>query len=525
MLGTRDPQRDLFNSAARFSLDLERLGFYGHLARDGYRIFRDSDFRACYAKTGRPSAPPSQLALATLLQHYEAISDDDVIDRLRYDLRWKVALDLDPLSIGAPFVKATFQGFRVRLTLHAKEGLAFEHSVREARKAGLLPKKLCAALDSSPVRGRGAVKDTFNLLSDAIRAVVRAIAAKRGREPEEEALRLGLERHFTAASIKGSETLEWNNDDEVSAFLGGLLAECEVATRAAQKANCGGDELALLEKVIDQDVDQSGNEPAIRDGVAKDRLVSITDPEMRHGHKSNGKIYSGHKAHVAVDTKSGVVTAVDVTSPSEPDGSKVAALIQETERLTGSVVEKAVADAAYSTREAIRQAESESADLTTKMPGPPAGRFGPGDFKVSNDDQKARCPAGHLSARRSRAGDTVVHHWSLELCQRCPLRDRCLYSSKGAKKPPRDGRSLTVTPDFHDRRRREKKAQSKGGRALLKRRMAVEHAIGRMKNLGAGATRFFGRAKTRLHWLWIAAVVNLLRVAAGSESQLRGAAA
>ena len=57
MLGKRDPQRGLFSSASRFSLDLDRLGFYGQLARDGHRIFRDSDFASCYAETGRPSAP------------------------------------------------------------------------------------------------------------------------------------------------------------------------------------------------------------------------------------------------------------------------------------------------------------------------------------------------------------------------------------------------------------------------------------------------------------------------------------
>ena len=66
LLGTRDPQRGLFDSAARFAVDLDRLGFYGHLAREGHRIFRDSDFASCYSEIRRPSAPPSRLALARL---------------------------------------------------------------------------------------------------------------------------------------------------------------------------------------------------------------------------------------------------------------------------------------------------------------------------------------------------------------------------------------------------------------------------------------------------------------------------
>ena len=525
MLGTRDPQRGLFNSASRFAVDLDRLGFYGLLAREGDRIFRDSDFASCYSEIGRPSAPPSRLALARLLQHYEGISDDDVINRLKYDLRWKAALDLDPLSISAPFVKATFQGFRVRLTLHAKEGIAFERSVRQWKDAGLLPKSLCAALDSSPVRGRGAVKDTFNLLSDAIRGVVRAIAAKREREPEEEAVHLGLERHFKAPSIKGSEVVEWNNEGEVSAFLGGLLKDCETASRTARKAKCAGEEVALLERVIDQDVDRSGDEPTIRDGVAKDRVVSVADPEMRHGRKSSGKVYSGHKAHLAVDTETGIVTALDVTAPGVADGSKVAELIRQTEKLTGSKVEKAVADSAYSSRESVQQAESRSVDLTTKTPAPPAGRFGGADFKVSQDRETVRCPAGHASSHRGRSGEDVVHRWPIELCSKCPLRDRCLSPKKGAD--AKSGRSIRVQPDFHERRHRERKARSKSGRALLKKRMAAEHAIGWIKNLGAGVSRYFGRARTKAQWLWATAVVNLLRLAAAlrARDELRGAAA
>ncbi len=225
MLGKRDPQRDFFNAASRFAPDLEKLGFYGKLAEEGHRIFRDSDFASCYSKIGRPSAPPSVVALARLLQHYEDVSDDEVVERLKYDLRWKVALDLDPLVMLAPFAKSTFQSFRARLTLHAKEGLAFERSVKTARDDGLLPKRLCSALDSSPIRGRGAIKDTFNLLSDAIRAVVTAIAAKKECAARDEAAALGVGRHFDEASIKGSEVVEWDDRAQVSSFLAGLLAQ------------------------------------------------------------------------------------------------------------------------------------------------------------------------------------------------------------------------------------------------------------------------------------------------------------
>jgi hypothetical protein len=55
----------------------------------------------------------------------------------------------------------------------------------------------------------------------------------------------------------------------------------------------------------------------------------------------------------------------------------------------------------------------------------------------------------------------------------------------------------------------QKPVRSQEGRALLRQRVRAEHAIGRLKNLGAGAARFFGRLKTKAQWLWSAAVANL----------------
>lgn len=505
MLGRRSPQNGLFSAASRIPVDLEEFGVYGRLALEGRSLFRDSDFAAAYSTKGRPSTPPSLLALACLLQHHEGISDAEVVERTKYDLRWKVVLDLDPVQVVAPFAKSTYQSFRARLALHEKEALAFEKSVEVAAQKGLFRKSVGVALDSSPVRGRGAIKDTFNLLSDAIRCLVRGVAKKRGLDPSAEALRVGVERHFNEASIKGQVTLDWDNVEQKNAFLASLLEDCNRALEAARRAKYTGDEVGLLKKVIAQDVDESGDTPTIRDGVAKDRTVSVQDPDMRHGRKSSGKTYNGHKAHVAVETQTGIITAVDVTIPATPDGSKVAELVAETERLTGSKVQTILGDSAYSSRTAVEQAEQVEADLVAKVPEPPKGRFGPRAFKVSKDRQTAVCPAGFFSEKRGRSKDSVVHTWATP-CAACPLRGRC-YSREESEQ-----RRLVVAPDFHARLQRARRAKSAKGRALLKYRVVAEHAIARTKNLGAATARYFGRARTRGQWLWSAAMANLQRI-------------
>lgn len=517
MLGRRSPQGNLFATSTLLDdRQLDALGVYGRLARDGLRIFKDEDFAALYCSdNGRPSAPPSLLALTTLLQHFAQVSDAEAIERCRYDLRWKAALHLETHDLQAPFAKSTFQAFRARLILHEAEGQIFETSIRLAREAGLLPKKLLVSLDSSSVRGRGAIKDTFNLLSDAIKQVLGRVAEEQDRGIADLAAEAGLARHVEADSIKGSVVLDWSNIEERRRFLADLLHDCDVVLDLARSAGCEGDETRLLEQVIRQDIerpdacggedgasgDNPGELPDIRHGVEKERMPSVTDPDMRHGRKSSGATYNGHKAHVAV-TQSGVVTDVDVTAPSEPEGSKVSEAVTRTREVTDCEVDEVLGDSAYGTARAVEQARESGVEIHSKMPSAPKGRFGPGDFEVSQDRLTARCPAGHESSTRHRSKEDYLHQWNAGLCAGCPLREQCTKSKQKR-------RTLRVAPNFHDRRAREVYARSPEGKLRLRLRVVVEHAIGRLKRLGAGRARYFGRLKTRYQWLMTAAVANL----------------
>ncbi len=508
MLGKRDPQISLFGAASQLGARVvAKMGFYGQLARHAHTIFPDENFAQAYCPdNGRPSVPPSLLAIARLLQIYEKISDREAVQRAKYDLRWKVALGQDAFSIEAPFAKSTVQAFRARLTLHLQDGLVFEKSVKAAKEAGLLPDSLRVALDSSPVRGRGAIKDTFNLLSDAIVAVVRSIARTKGKKSEEVAQAAGVERHLEAPSIKGSEVVEWNDKQSVSQFLDGLLEDCDRTVKLIKEAGCASDEATLLRKIVAQDVDRGDEQegPKIRQGVAKDRTVSVTDPEMRHGRKSSGKTFNGHKVHTAVAVGSGVITAIEVTAPSTSDGSQVGELVRQTTETTGCDVYVGLGDCAYSTREALRQAAEANVEMITKMPAGKKGQYGAGDFEVSEDRQSARCPGGHASAKQGKRSEKglefIEHVWSPEHCGRCPLRKACTQAKS---------RSLRVHADFHDRRGREQFARTAEGRAALRSRTVVEHSLGRLKNVGAGTARYFGRLKTEVQWQWSAALVNL----------------
>ena len=86
---------------------------------------------------------------------------------------------------------------------------------------------------------------------------------------------------------------------------------------------------------------------SLKEGVSKDRMVSVHDPQMRHGHKSKSKRFDGHKAAVVVDTDSQLITAVDVLPGNAADNLGVLELVEQSEASSDVAVVEAMGDTAY----------------------------------------------------------------------------------------------------------------------------------------------------------------------------------
>jgi hypothetical protein len=130
---------------------------------------------------GQPPVPPARLALATILQAYTGVSDDEAIEATVMDRRWQLVLD----CLGAeepPFSKGTLVGFRKRLIEKNLDRRLIERTVElAARTGGFGARALRAALDSSPLWGAGRVEDTLNLMGHALRKALGVIAVLQGR--------------------------------------------------------------------------------------------------------------------------------------------------------------------------------------------------------------------------------------------------------------------------------------------------------------------------------------------------------
>ena len=94
MLGRRNPQRSLFSTQS-LPHQVDADSFYGRMGAINSQLFKDDDLKDMYCPdNGRPSLPPSLMSGVLLLQFYDDVSDGEAVERTKYDLRWKVALDL-----------------------------------------------------------------------------------------------------------------------------------------------------------------------------------------------------------------------------------------------------------------------------------------------------------------------------------------------------------------------------------------------------------------------------------------------
>src|ERR1043165_2776555 len=177
-------------------------------------LFRDEQFAGLYVlDNGRPSVPPSLLAVALVLQTYDGVSDDEAKQRADYDLRWKVALGVE--LDARPFAKRTLEGFRARLIVHEQAAAIFRTSLELAQRRGKFrtktgeQRKLPVALDTTNILGRGAGKDTYNLLGDGIVQLARGLANLAGQAPGAWAEAQGYGRYVGPMSLKGTAEIDW----------------------------------------------------------------------------------------------------------------------------------------------------------------------------------------------------------------------------------------------------------------------------------------------------------------------------
>lgn len=525
MMGRRSEQGNLFSVDTQYLDYVGRDSLYGFLAMHGHELFADEDFAALYCHdNGRTSVPPSLLALALILQTYDGVSDAEAIRRTQFDLQWKAALGLE-IEEGL-CAKSTLQEFRAQLVIHREAQALFRRSLEYAKEQGYLRKRsLCVALDSTVILGRGAVKDTYNLIGDGIRLLCQALAEAEDVAAELWAQNHGYSRYF-GTSLKGESEVDWDDKASREAFLTEIIGEgVRLLDLAKQwRSEPGRDEKAdgrivqssaLLSRLLWQDVEptESGG-LRIRKGTAEDRIPSAHDPDQRHGRKSHAQTFTGYKASLAVDAETGLVTSVGVIAGNASEGDHAPDLVTETESHTGCAVEQVLGDTAYGSMEAReRLGDREVIAPTVK---PTHGRtISKADFEISPEEDCVVCPEGQATRQYSwvkvvYGGARVrVKRFAFDkaICRACPRSEECIGRDRR-----RRGRFVQLHPRERALRAAREFERTAHYRARYRLRVIVEHRIARLVQLGLRQSRYVGLAKTAFQALMAATVANLTRV-------------
>jgi len=458
-------------------------------------IFKDST-------VGQGPVPPAQLALAIILQAYLGISDDEVIEEMVMDQRWQLVLDCLNCET-PPFSKPTLIRFRNRLIKKELDQRLIDRTVEIAKqKGGFGPSQLKAALDSSPLWGAGKVEDTYNLLGHALRKVVSVIAAGQGRESAEIAELAGAPI-LNSSSLKTALDLNWDDPGErknaLSIILNSLgsVEEWMQSQSGCDKFEVAQETLDIARVIESQNVTfDSQRVPSLSKGVAKDRRISIEDPDMRHGRKSKSKKIDGYKRHVLKDLESGMVRAVALTKANTPESAATLDLERDLKFQNIHLTELHI-DRGYLSSHWVTQRAETLKIFCKAWPVRNSGRFDKNSFFLDWERYLISCPN---QVRVPFEPGKIVHFPANE-CTICPLRADCTNSKKG--------RTVSIHPDEALMQELRARQSTASGRLDLRRRTTVEHSLAHIGHWQGDRARYLGQRKNLFDLRRVAVVHNL----------------
>lgn len=341
--------------------------------------------------------------MALLLQAALGVPDHEVVELTVMDRRWQMVLGC--LGAEEPlFSQGTLFNFRQRMIAKGLDQELFDKTVALARETGgFSATYLRAAFDASPLWGAGRVGKTPSISSGVLRCTSFA------RPPSDWADRSARslpKREFPwwlrRASRPGLD-IDWDDPDARKTGLSKLLGQVQALGRWLDrelkeqlKTPPLQEQWALVQKLIAQDTEPDPGRwrrgRRITDGVAKDRRISVSDADMRHGRKSKRKRIDGYKRHIIVDVDTpGLICGVAVTPANQPERTASATLLADLNRQRLKLSELFI-DRGYLGRRINRRATSRGA---------------PGPLQAIPPPKRRSLRQGRLSSRRRRKDDPL----------------------------------------------------------------------------------------------------------------------
>jgi transposase len=486
-------------------------------------FFQDEAFAALFSPVGPPALAPWRLALVTLLQYAEGLSDEQAAEAVRGRIEWKYLLSLPLEDEG--FDASVLCEFRQRLVEGQAEALLFDTLLAAFRERKLVKERGKQRTDSTHVLAAIRRLNRLELVGETMRLTLEALAVTAPEWLQAHADPAWWERY--ARPFSDFRRARSATEREALATAIGqdgvtLLTALE-ATDAPPEARALP-EVTLLRRVWEQQYVREGARlrwrPEEALPPAAERIVSPHDPEARAGKKSS-QWWMGYKMHLTETCDAGLPRLItDVqTTPAPVDDAQVLPAIQAALARRGVLPATHLVDGAYT--ETQRRLESERRYGVTLV-GPPqrntswqarAGHgFATEDFTVDWEHRVATCPGKKQSISWQEKEDdgrpVVKVRFGEGACRECPLRSRCTRSQTA-------GRLLTLPSE--EVYRALQAAREREGTAAYARlydaRAGIEGTHSQaVRRCGVRTCRYVGETKTHLQHVLTAAAINLVRV-------------
>jgi transposase len=477
-----------------------------HLAE----LLDDARFADLYEPIGRAALSPALLALVTLFQYMENIPDREAAAQVVVRLDWKYALHL-PLD-DPGFDVSGLCYFRRRLLEHEAERLVFEELLSKIEALGFLKKRGKQRTDSLAVLGAVRQLSVLELVWEALRLAVRALA-----EAAPEWVARELPATWVEAYAQRQSDYRLSAPERAAALaqvgqdgfwlLERLAASAPAALREVEA-------LAVLRTVWDQRYERAEGGVQVRAQTVDytELILSPHDPGVRLGEK-RGKTWIGEKVHVsetAEPEEPAFLTDVSTASAASVDSAALPAIRQHLEEGDRLPAEQYV-DAGYVSGPQLAHSQQAGIELVgPPLPDTSRQAFKIADFTIDRAAKRAVCPRGHASVKWGVStepdGSQSVHiQFAAAVCAVCPLRPQCTTGQSG--------RSLRLSEHYELVAARRREAQTEEFRDRMRARPAIEATLSELvRKHGLRRHRYRGEAKRAFENLLKGAACNLKRL-------------
>jgi hypothetical protein len=433
------------------------------------------------------------LARATLVQASGHVGDRDAVARTVLDQRWPLVLD----GLGAalpPFRPSTLCNLRMRLSAHTVDKTLLDRTVALAETTGGCgARQRRAGLDSPPLCGAGRVEATLHLRGHAWRKAVGLAAQALGASAEAMLAEAGwvLVGH---SSRKAALDLDWGQPKASEQARRWGRAAGDRWTRwleQPQRLSTAGlprqavrDPIApMATQDIAPDPEGGPGGKRLQTPVAPDRRLAMEAAAMRHGRKSSANTCNGVQAHGVLDLARHVPREGVVRPAHEPAHEAVALWAAAWEQNPGLLH----LDIDLGSRASPRMAPwAQQGVSSSARPWPQGGT------RFTQDDCPLAFAPGRLTGPPGQRVPMVPGQDAqcpASACAAWPGRALCTNARIGP------GRRLHLRADEPCQQKLRAKLRTPRGRAALRPRTAVEHAISRQLAHQGRRARYKGLRK------------------------------